>query len=264
MWGFSWGYININTQGSCLAAWRVCTGNIRNKNNELRTTKFMERKEPIKMPQNEAAKRAATGTKKPKAEGKANPKPKAKPQSRVKASRVLKNKKSPIWAFTFRDAARMSGTRTKTLQDWILLGAIKRRKDGGFNITEILELKAKEGGGKNLKSGATKSLKAQKSYEDYWATKAETMALNLQVQKGELINLEDVTEALIEREVILKNRLLGLPSLFASQLAGCEPGEIEQISRKAIADLLRDLVRQGSAAYNKARSKEAHQSAEAE
>ena len=158
----------------------------------------------------------------------------------------------------------MSGVRTKAIQDWILSGAMKRRKDGGFNITEILELKAKEGGTKNLKSGATKSLKAQKSYEKYWDHKQELLAIELKVKKGELVENEIVFQALVQREVLLKNRLLGLPGIFASQLAGCTPAEIEQITRKAIVDLLNNLVREGTAARDKARSEEAHRIAEAE
>ncbi len=158
----------------------------------------------------------------------------------------------------------MSGVRTKTIQDWILSGAIKRGKDRSFNVTKLLELKAKEGGGKALKSGANRSAAAQKSYEKYWDHKQEMLALDLQIKKGQLIDNETVFIELVEREVILKNRLLGLPGIFASQLVGCTPAEIEQIIRKAIVDLLNELVRQGSAAYNAARSEEAHRKAESE
>jgi hypothetical protein len=208
----------------------------------------MKRKQPRKTAKKAPTKKAATATAKPKATAKA------------KRARPLENKKSPILAFNYRDASRLSGIRTATLQKWILEGVVTRGEDGSFNITKLLELSGKEG--QALKSGVGRSPEAQKSYEKYWSTKAETLALNLHIQKGELLDREEVTTELINRELVFKNRLLGLPNVFASQLPGCTPPEIEQVTRKAICDVLRDLARQGSEAYAKRMAEDAQRNAE--
>jgi len=205
----------------------------------------MKRKQPRKTAKKMPTKKAATGTNRPK----------AKPKEKPKRARPLENKKSPILAFNYRDASRLSGIRTATLQKWVLNGLVVRGADGAFNITQLLELRGQ--GGQALKSGVGRSPEAQKSYEKYWNTKAETLALNLRIQKGELLDREEVTTELINRELVFKNRLLGLPNVFASQLPGCTPQEIEQITRKAISDVLRDLARQGSEAYAKRMAEDA-------
>ncbi len=171
-------------------------------------------------------------------------------------------KKGPILAFNYRDASRLSGIRTATLRQWLLEEKIVRGEDGSFNVTELMELRQKESPA--LKSGVGRSPQAQKAYDEYWSAKAEEKIMEVKIKKGQLLDREIVFQELVGREVVLKNRLLGLPTVFASQLVGCTPAEIEQIIRKAIVDLLHELVRQGSAAYNKARSEEAHRNAEAE
>ncbi len=194
--------------------------------------KFMKRKQSLRTPKKVTAKKGAT---------------KAKTPIRRKPS--LHPKQSPVLAFNYRDASRLSGIRTATLRQWLLEEKIVRGEDGSFNVTELMELRSKEN--PSLKSGVSRSPKAQKAYDDYWSAKAEEKIMDLKIKKGALLDSTEVLEELVARELIFKNRLLGLPSLFASQLVGCTAKEIQEIVRKTLFDILRELVRQGSEAYAK-------------
>ena len=154
-------------------------------------------------------------------------------------------------AFNYRDASRLSGIRTATLRQWLLEEKIVRGEDGSFNVTELMELRTKEN--PTLKSGVSRSPKAQKAYDDYWSAKAEEKMMDVKIKKGQLIDNETVFLALVERETLLKNRLLGLSSILGSKLVGCSAQEIQSIYREHIVGLLNDLARQGSEAYQKGR-----------
>jgi len=93
---------------------------------------------------------------------------------------------------------------------------------------------------------------SKKSYQDYWAAKAEEKALDVAIKKGELIDKGLVTQELIERETVFKNRMLGLADLFASRLVGCGAQEIKAICTENFMSLLKELARRGSEAYQKA------------
>jgi hypothetical protein len=159
---------------------------------------------------------------------------------------------SPVLAYNFRDASSMSGVRTATIRKWLLEKKIVRTSEGGFDVKELLRLGSEED--EPLKSGVRRSPQAQKSYDQYWTAKAEEKALDVALKKGELIDKDRVAQALIERETVFKNRLLGLPDLFASRLVGCGAQEIKAICTENIMALLRNLAREGSEAYQKAQA----------
>jgi hypothetical protein len=171
------------------------------------------------------------------------------PRKRTVNQKTLNPKQAPIYAYTFKDASRLSGIRLTTLRKWLVSGKIARGKDGAFNVTELLQLGAQENG---PRTGASRSPKAERARDRYWQSKAEAMEIEVKVQKGELISKSEVVEALVARELVFKNRLMALPSIFASQLADCEPPEIESVCREHIYALLRDLARRGSEGYKNA------------
>ena len=142
------------------------------------------------------------------------------PRKRAVNEKTLAPKQAPIYAYTFKDAARLSGVRLTTLRRWLLEKKITRGKDGSFNIKELLQLGIQEN-----ESRASRKPQADRARDRYWQSKAEAMEIEVKVQKGDLISYSEVLEALVERELVLKNRLLGLPTIFASQLVGCHsPG----------------------------------------
>jgi hypothetical protein len=171
------------------------------------------------------------------------------PRKRIVSHKTLNPQQAPIYAYTFKDASRLSGIRLTTLRKWLVAGTITRAKDGAFNVTELWRLGTQEN---ERRGGSFRSAEAERARNQYWAAKAEEKKMDVAVKRGELIDKERVTQALIERETVLKNRLLGLPGIFASRLVGCGPQEIKAICTEQIVTLLRDLAREGSEAYKKA------------
>ena len=172
---------------------------------------------------------------------------KPSPRARAVSHKTLHPKQALVLAHTFKDASRLSGIRCTTLRKWLLGGRITRGKDGAFDIKQLLQLGAQED--EPLKSGVGRSPQVQQAYETYWNAKAEEKALDVAIKKGELIDRERVTQELIDRETVFKNRLLGLSDFLASRLVGCGAQEIKAVCTETFMDLLKELARKGSEAY---------------
>jgi hypothetical protein len=172
---------------------------------------------------------------------------KLSPRKRAVSHKTLHPKQAPVLAYTFKDASRLSGIRLTTLRKWLVTGKITRGKDGAFDIKQLLKLGAQED--HSLTAGVRRSPQAQKSYDQYWTAKAEEKALDVAIKKGELIDRERVTQELIDRETVFKNRLLGLSDFLASRLVGCGAQEIKAVCTETFMGLLKELARKGSEAY---------------
>ncbi|UCH90682.1 MAG: hypothetical protein JSU60_06120 [Nitrospirota bacterium] len=150
------------------------------------------------------------------------------PRKRAVNAKTLQPKQAPIYAFTFKDASRLSGVRLTTLRRWLLEKKIMRRKDGAFNVTELLQLGAREN---ETCGGSMRSSKAERARDLYWERKALEKSLDVKIKQGELIDRETVVQELVLRETVFKNRLLGLADILASRLVGlgadrCLAGEV--------------------------------------
>ena len=154
------------------------------------------------------------------------------------------------WSATYDQLVQKFRTSTKTIAKLIKDFGIQRDKRGLFNDDEIAE--ALKSSREIQKTGIVKSDESKKSYQDYWAAKAEEKALDVAVKKGELIDKEVVVQELIDRETVFKNRLLGLSDFFASRLVGCGAQEIKAICTEQFMGLLKELARRGSEAHQKA------------
>ena len=171
------------------------------------------------------------------------------PRKRTVTQKTLNPKQAPILAFTFKDASRLSGVRLTTLRRWLLEKKIRRRKDGAFNVTELLQLGAREN---ETCGGSMRSSKAERARDLYWESKALEKSLDVKIKQGELIDRETVVQELVLRETVFKNRLLGLADILASRLVGLGAVEIRAVCTENFMSLLKELARKGSEVYKNA------------
>jgi hypothetical protein len=126
---------------------------------------------------------------------------------------------------------------------------IMRRKDGAFNVTELLQLGAREN---ETCGGSMRSSKAERARDLYWQSKALEKSLDVKIKQGELIDRKTVVQELVDRELVFKGRLLGLADILASRLVGLGAVEIRAVCTENFMSLLKELARKGSEVYKNA------------
>ena len=170
----------------------------------------------------------------------------AKP-SKNGVGRKAKPKPTAKKAYTVRDVCAATGLRPGTLREWEVTGKTMRGKDGSFDIASLIKLSHEEGVNLvSLKGGGKKSPAVERAYLKYWRAKAEEKHLDVQIKQGGMVPVNDMIQALVERELIFKNRLMGLADILASRLPGCGPKEIKAVCIENFMSLFRELARNGS------------------
>jgi len=94
--------------------------------------------------------------------------------------------------------------------------------------------------------GDTKALDIDEARRRKLAAEAAMSELDLSVRRGELVEIEDVSQAVGEDYANVRAKLLGLPTKAAPQAAGMtDAGEIKTLLERIVTEALEELVSDG-------------------
>jgi len=130
------------------------------------------------------------------------------------------------------DLARAFKVSVRTIQRWLKEGA-PVTKDGFYDLLEIQAWHLTHNEQKKNKDSA---INWDSKYRE---NKAKLSEIELKKKMGELISLEDVDKGRVERILVIKQALLGLPKAMAPVLAAMEdPRDIQEYLNGKIRDII--------------------------
>lgn len=118
-----------------------------------------------------------------------------------------------------QEAADILGVHRATLEGWAKQGVIVREKPGVYDLKKItlpaIQHRLQQAGHENQ----TPQRSFNESRADLYKARAEREKLALGVQRGDLVEISAVTEALASALSVLRARLLGIGAKLAPRLS---------------------------------------------
>lgn len=143
---------------------------------------------------------------------------------------------------TQKDLAAALSVGERTIPNWIKQG-MPRTPEGYYNILEISKWHEENIGTPKTKRGSPDGVDWENEYRK---TKAQQALMDLQKNRGELIEIEEVQRGRILRIQTLKNALLALPSRVAPRLEGLNRQEIRQELTTTLHEMIKHFSGQSN------------------
>lgn len=133
--------------------------------------------------------------------------------------------------------ARTFGVTERTIRSWIQQG-MPVREGGGYDLAEIYRWKLEKDG----ESEVNPKHHWETRFRQYKALLAE---IDYRKALGELVTKDEMEQGRVQRILIIKKALLGLPARLAPQVVNLEIKKAEEIIRIRIEEIISDFARGG-------------------
>lgn len=135
---------------------------------------------------------------------------------------------------TMEGLAAELGVHRPTLNAWKARGCPIRKTKRGYNV-DVCKRWVEQQNKAPSKDDAGRLLKAQADEKE---AKAELAALQLQIEKGEYVPIDEIKDRDRRKVQAVKRGLLRLPKTIASVVTGLSPPEVEKVVETKVRDLL--------------------------
>ena len=117
-------------------------------------------------------------------------------------------------------------------------GYIKHDEKGKVDLAATRQAFEENQGKKHLGSQAGNRV----YYEEYWKIKSAILRQKFLEMRGELVPIQDVRSAIIKRELIFKDQLLGMAREIVPRLIGKKGRQMEEILHQKAEQMLNELI----------------------